>query len=158
MGVCARIGWRSALILIPRAQPRMFRSDRAVYTVMPFLAMLFVNANLFGHTHLLNRGLRLCSGQCRYVSKSRPTYHLPPVPRRPQIDEKACLAALPGCEALVLKHCLRTYSFPPKEKDESRGDNASEVPISQKMVLGRRREGEGGKSRRFVLSILSQLE
>ncbi|CAN0553458.1 unnamed protein product, partial [Ectocarpus sp. 12 AP-2014] len=29
-----------------------------------------------------------------------------------KVDSKACIAALPDCEPLVLEHCLRTYSLP----------------------------------------------
>lgn len=38
-----------------------------------------------------------------------------------QIDAKACIAALPDCEPLVLEHCLRTYSLPENDGKDSDG-------------------------------------
>lgn len=38
-----------------------------------------------------------------------------------QIDAKACIAALPDCEPLVLEHCLLTYSLPANDGKESSG-------------------------------------
>ncbi|CAM9791138.1 unnamed protein product [Ectocarpus fasciculatus] len=44
-----------------------------------------------------------------------------------KVDGKACIAALPDCEPLVLEHCLRTYSLP-SDDVEARNGVPSETP------------------------------
>lgn len=45
-----------------------------------------------------------------------------------QVDVKACVAALPDCEPLVLEHCIRTYSLPADGRQEDKDNGVpSEV-------------------------------
>lgn len=41
------------------------------------------------------------------------------------MDVKACVAALPDCEPLVLEHCIRTYSLPADGRKEDKDNGVS---------------------------------
>ncbi|CAM9664068.1 unnamed protein product [Ectocarpus sp. 6 AP-2014] len=51
-----------------------------------------------------------------------------------KVGSKACIAALPDCEPLVLEHCLRTYSLPSDNAEEQNGAPSETAPAAADSV------------------------